>query len=355
MTGRTRPAGTDTDRLARRYRRLLVTYPRSYRRDRGAELLGALLDAAPPGRTRPTVREALDLLRHGLRARLGRPASRSVVGWALLAATIGGLFGAAFATRAAWETAPSPPGPAEAVATTAEILPGLRFTGFVTPPATFTMYGQPLSRDLVPGLLLVDGGEYTLAETRGELVGGPVPSVPELAGLARRNLVAHGWTVHPTTTTSATVVVAARRGDTAFRLEMYTDPSVRPGVSVAFQPVTPVAVYPAGAAGGLAGAFAAFLVFGWASRRTLGGWTDAVGRVMLGLTMLLWWGPTVLGVTSMARHHADESHPSWHPMWEWLGQPALSGVFLLGCVSALTGLLAAAVGGRDGVAVRSVR
>ncbi|MET7965904.1 hypothetical protein [Micromonospora sp. NPDC005305] len=59
------------DPLARRYRRLLLGYPRAYRRDRGEEILGLLLDGAPAGRTRPTLREAADLLRAGLRCRLG--------------------------------------------------------------------------------------------------------------------------------------------------------------------------------------------------------------------------------------------------------------------------------------------
>ena len=134
--------------LARRYRRLLFAYPRGYRRARGAELVGALLDAAPPGRSRPTVREAVDLVRHGLRARLGRPASRSVVAWAVLTAVISGVFTAAFATRAAWETARPVPRTAEARAMLAEILPGQEFAGIEDAPAQFIIYGQPLSRGL---------------------------------------------------------------------------------------------------------------------------------------------------------------------------------------------------------------
>jgi DNA-directed RNA polymerase specialized sigma24 family protein len=60
------------DPLARRYRRLLLAYPDSYRRQRGEELLGTLLDAARPGQRRPTTADATDLVLGGLRQRLGR-------------------------------------------------------------------------------------------------------------------------------------------------------------------------------------------------------------------------------------------------------------------------------------------
>ena len=59
------------DALARRYRRLLIAYPDSYRRQRGDELLGTLLDTARPGQRRPTVADATDLVLGGLRQRLG--------------------------------------------------------------------------------------------------------------------------------------------------------------------------------------------------------------------------------------------------------------------------------------------
>jgi hypothetical protein len=304
-------------------------------------MLSALLDAAPPGRTRPTIVEAVDLLRGGLRARLGRPASRTVVAWALLVATIWGVFSAAVATRVAWETATPLPSRAEALAIAAEALPGQRFNGFEEVDATLD-------------------DEYKLAAMRGEIVGTPVLPAPEMAEAARRNLQAHGWTVYPTTDTcagqrcppvSALIIVAARRGDTTLRLEMYTDVWIQPPVSVTFQQATPAAVYPAGAAGGLLGALVAFLVFGWASRRTQGNPSDGIERVMLGFALFLWWGPTVLGTTSMARHHVEESHPSWHPMWEWLGQPLLSGAFVLGCASAAVGLVVCAVGGRNSARV----
>jgi hypothetical protein len=77
--------------LARRYRRLLLCYPRQYRKARGEEIVATFLDLAPPDRARPTVREAANLVRHGLRCRLGRPNSRTVVLWAVLTAIVWGL------------------------------------------------------------------------------------------------------------------------------------------------------------------------------------------------------------------------------------------------------------------------
>jgi hypothetical protein len=63
-------------RLLRAYRRLLRAYPPGPRRD---ELLDTLVECAPPGRRRPTLREVVNLTRHGSRARLGRPKSRGIV------------------------------------------------------------------------------------------------------------------------------------------------------------------------------------------------------------------------------------------------------------------------------------
>lgn len=57
--------------LERRYRRLLRAYPARYRRQRGGEMLGTLLESTPPGRRWPTLREARALLAGGLRVRSG--------------------------------------------------------------------------------------------------------------------------------------------------------------------------------------------------------------------------------------------------------------------------------------------
>jgi hypothetical protein len=341
-------------RLSRRYRRLLCCYPRAYRRTRGDELVATLLEAAPPGRTRPTAREAADLLRHGLRARLGRPASRSVVAWALLAAVIGGLFGAAFASRAGWETARPLPGPPQTRELLLEILPGTQW-GYIdpAPPAVFVIYNEPLGWSTASELL-VDGGEYQAATVGANVFGGPGTRPQETLAEALANLRVHGWTVSrpvvsnmhecagppcdPATIPTSTTITA-RRGDTV--LTLIVNGESDPGttfLSATFQRAAPPAVWPSAIAGGLLAAAAAFLLFGWASRRADGHFADAAVRFLFGVTLVAWWVPTLVSVTLTAGHHAGEPHPAWHPLWEWLGQPALLVTFLLGAASALLAL-----------------
>ncbi|GAA4452205.1 hypothetical protein [Phytohabitans houttuyneae] len=59
------------DELERRYRRLMRAYPAGYRREREEEIVATLLDAAPPGRSRPTAADAADILVAGVRTRFG--------------------------------------------------------------------------------------------------------------------------------------------------------------------------------------------------------------------------------------------------------------------------------------------
>ncbi|SNT63460.1 hypothetical protein SAMN05421812_115104 [Asanoa hainanensis] len=57
--------------LEARYRQLLWAYPKQYRRDRRAEIVGTLLDTAHTDQRRPTVREAATLAVRGLQTRAG--------------------------------------------------------------------------------------------------------------------------------------------------------------------------------------------------------------------------------------------------------------------------------------------
>ncbi|MEO3874400.1 hypothetical protein ABGB18_36880 [Nonomuraea sp. B12E4] len=61
--------------LERRYRRLLLAYPRSYRAAHGDELLDVLLESAEPGSTVPALREAWGLLLGGVRSRIAHQAA----------------------------------------------------------------------------------------------------------------------------------------------------------------------------------------------------------------------------------------------------------------------------------------
>ena len=104
--------------LERRYRRLLLCYPRAYRRERGADgrdADGRRHQAGSAGGGEP------DPPWLAVPARAARqPYGRA---WSLLAATICGLFTAAVATWAAWHTGRAQPDRAEAAAILASVLP----------------------------------------------------------------------------------------------------------------------------------------------------------------------------------------------------------------------------------------
>ena len=57
------------NRLETSYRRLLRAYPVEWREERGEEMLAVLLEWVPDHQTRPSVREAVDVIWNGLRAR----------------------------------------------------------------------------------------------------------------------------------------------------------------------------------------------------------------------------------------------------------------------------------------------
>ncbi|GAA4693381.1 hypothetical protein [Phytohabitans rumicis] len=63
--------------LEARYRRLLRAYPADYRSERGAEMIGTLMEAAGPDQRRPTAREAVALIVRGLQVRAGGNRRRS--------------------------------------------------------------------------------------------------------------------------------------------------------------------------------------------------------------------------------------------------------------------------------------
>jgi len=70
------------DGLERGYRRLLAWYPADHRRVHGEEMIAVLLAGAQEGRRRPSIADALDLIKGGLltRARSGR-SDRLDTGW----------------------------------------------------------------------------------------------------------------------------------------------------------------------------------------------------------------------------------------------------------------------------------
>jgi hypothetical protein len=74
-------------KLERRARALLRAYPAEYRHGRAEEIIGTLLEAAPPGRSYPAAREAWSLIaggRHARAARNRRPGVKASLRLALL-------------------------------------------------------------------------------------------------------------------------------------------------------------------------------------------------------------------------------------------------------------------------------
>ncbi|GGQ39265.1 hypothetical protein [Couchioplanes azureus] len=89
------------------YRRLLAVYPREHRLAYEEEMIGVLLAGAEPGRRRPTLAEAADLLWSGLAARTARGgAGLRGPGWRDTAAVVGvltaGILAAVAARRLVW-------------------------------------------------------------------------------------------------------------------------------------------------------------------------------------------------------------------------------------------------------------
>jgi hypothetical protein len=74
-------------KLERRARALLRAYPAEYRHGRAEEIIGTLLEAAPPGRSFPPAREAWSLVaggRHARAARNRRPGAKANLRLALI-------------------------------------------------------------------------------------------------------------------------------------------------------------------------------------------------------------------------------------------------------------------------------
>jgi hypothetical protein len=345
----------------------LLAYPRAYRRERGEEIVATIVES---GRFGPRV--AANLVRHGLRARLGRPASRGVVGWSIVVAAICGLFAASLASWVAWSNGRPHPDEAEVHSVLAEVLPEHDFTDVFVARAVFAFYSQPLSWENISGVLSIDGGEYELASSGAGVLGAPPTGGDEAAPTALERLRAGGWSVSPPDVAEAVTChtklcetpiattytsITAERGDLV--LGLWFNSAAGPEetfVSVSLQRKPPVSVWPAGMTAGLGGAVLAWLVFAWASRRSGdGGPAGSGAKVCFVLTMVCWWGPALLAIPGMITHQLVEPHPQWHPLWEWLGQPAFSQVFVVGAACALLGLALSLISARAGKTTHRAR
>ncbi|HEY1486002.1 MAG TPA: hypothetical protein VGF84_07845 [Micromonosporaceae bacterium] len=239
-----------------RYRRLMFAYPREYRRHRGAEIAATLAEMAPEGRRWPRGRDAASLLRHGLRARLGRPRSRFIVPITLLAVLIGGFAAAGAGARAGW-TGPTSTGDAQVSTVALELQQGRASSFFV---------GFAGTTDGVPGLLFANRSDleparsvtfwpYQMSDTNPSGSGDPS------AEQAKAALIRSGWMVTGERAGSVTL----RRGSVAVDVLTTADPNTPAAITV--YRVTPWPVPVLMAVAGVLGALLTYLLVGWVSRR----------------------------------------------------------------------------------------
>ncbi|MGH8792417.1 MAG: Yip1 family protein [Stackebrandtia sp.] len=123
MSGETE--ATTEARLERRLRRLMWSYPRSYRRHRGEEMLTTALEEAEPGRAKPSRRQARDLVWGGIRCRHRVRGGGVAVTLAVMAALTCGVAVGCAAAWAAWQPSGSLPDAADTQAIAAEAFPRL--------------------------------------------------------------------------------------------------------------------------------------------------------------------------------------------------------------------------------------
>ena len=312
------------------YRRRLWAYPRGPRRE---ELLGTLLDAAPPGRARPTARETINLARCGIRARLGRPASRWVVVAAVLIALTTGYFAAALAARYAWEAAPGYPTGARLAEITGSVFPGRPPDGELDGDGVLNGIADRSAADVLTGGY---GEDYGFAEYRfdsGELY---LPGDYRVwTEEAARRLTAAGWRirgVHPLGGTDASGAFdedsrrlwADRDG---LSLLVEASDQANGGPAGTFTPTatlrryTPGVVTLAATVAFLPGALLGWLLTGWVCRRT--DHRADVRTPMAGLTVLalLLLAPQALvgvaGIVDGAMRTDWETTPFWSLSLTW--------------------------------------
>ncbi|HEY2796169.1 MAG TPA: hypothetical protein VGJ28_27635 [Micromonosporaceae bacterium] len=248
---------------------LMLAYPRDYRRQRGSEIASTLAEMAPEGRRWPRGRDAVSLLRHGIRARLGRPSSRFIVPFTLLAMLVGGFAAAGAGARVGWLG-----------------------TSQINDAATSALMNKDVGRSVlifgdagsgtgVPGLFFAHDDDLAPAPDQMTWPTASGPRVPEVAAALTRS----GWTESG----HHGEWVTMRKGSIAVDLTdavplghtyMYLGSSeccpetnvvsAVPGqvVGVSLYRVTPWTVPAAMVVFGLLGAMVTYLLVGWISRRS---------------------------------------------------------------------------------------
>jgi hypothetical protein len=332
---------------ARTFRRVLRAYPQGPRRD---ELLDTLLAA----RVTPGPRIFLNLLRHGLRARLGRPAGRLVVVTAVLVAMTTGLGVAAIAARIAWTAVPDYPAGARLAEITGTVFPdapvdgrrstdGLFFDVTERSGAQVALYGHDEDFEFA---------SYEFGPAGRFVAGG----YREWTNAAATRLEADGWTVKGLEPTGATITSTGRmdvsgREFWAFRdglsLHFAAETAVvdtPPGsfeATATLARLTPIWVTAAAGAGWLLGAVAGWLLTGFVSRRTE--WATPGARAAAhgtaGLALVVALPGTLMGTLGLVAEPFLHGATGYKPFW-WL---SLTYGFACTWLAAVLGVTAAGI------------
>jgi hypothetical protein len=256
--------------LEKRYRRLLLAYPRRYRRTRGLEMLTTLLDASGPGQRRPAWRDALNLVAGGLRCRLALPGGRWLAVAMTLAALSAAALGAAGGARLGWRSAPELPSVDQRSADAARLAP----PRLAVDDRTVSLEMQPPYWHNSLWALPVEFLGGTPGGARTGLVGVTVAPAPD-AALAETGgrLRAEGWHTDAVQATEGYLVLVSHRNGvalvvTAQALEVSHATMIYLGYQVDEPPpVLPLAVL-GGILLGVPGWFAAAAVARRATSRT---------------------------------------------------------------------------------------
>jgi hypothetical protein len=314
---------TADDWLARRYRRLLRAYPRDYRRGRGEEILDTLLSAAPPRRRRPTTREAVNLLRYGLRCHLGRPGSRRIVVGAALAAIITGFLGASAVGRLSWEATRSLPDATGAADIGQLVLPGVL-------PVTQERHDETFYYDDPPTAWTPFVGNEDYGRGWVGFAYNSDQDADTLATRARGELQEAGWRVGDVVRDHGRRELDADRDGLTIELRDGGNRSTwSPRLELTITRTEPWWMWPAAVLGGLGSALAGWLLAGWVSRRLEGRgaalqaitWCLAAGAILgmlpaFGLSLVAWAG-------SFVQPTPGASAPIWFGLTTYGRLPAI--------------------------------
>jgi len=332
---------------ARRFRRVLRAYPQGPRRD---ELLDTLLAA----QVTPGPRIFLNLLRHGLRARLGRPASRLVVVTAVLVALTTGLGVAAIAARLAWTAVPDYPSGARLAEITGTVFPGAPIDGRRSTDGLFLDVSEPS-----PAAVALRGHDedfefasYEFAPATQFVAGG----YREWTDAAAARMEADGWTVRDIEPTGATIIATGQLDDSGrefwairdgLTLHFVAETAVvgtPPGsfaATATLARLTPAWVTAAAGAGWLLGALAGWLLTGFVSRRTE--WATPGARAAAhgtaGLALVVALPGTLMGTLGLVVEPFRHGAMGYKPFW-WL---SLTYGFACTWLAALLGLAAVGI------------